>query len=657
MSFRTFLVAFVALSVTAASAQPRPAPPSPAPLRVERGQLVTENVPDTPPAIRDRLLQYVNARGAVFQDFLPDGGMLVATRFADATQIHKVTVPLGDRKQITFYDDPVAGASARPRANAFAFRKDAGGDEFFQGYLFDVASGQATQFTEQGFRNQNLVWSRDGRRVAWARASRDSGDYDILVADPADPASRHVVLKGTGAIAPLDWSPDGSKILVSQDISATRTRRFVLAVADGTLRELTPDITVAYAGGEFTADGAAIVVISDEGSDFARLVRLDLATGARTLLSLPSLAWDVESFDLSPDGNRIAYAVNAGGASELHILDLRLRSASRELPPPTLPTGVVGPFGWDGSSARLGVTVNAATAPSDVYVYDVATRAVRRWTESEVGGLDPRTFVAPRLVHFPTFDSSSGGPAQLAAWVYEPRTPGPHAAIVSIHGGPESQARPTFSSTIQYWVNELNVAVVVPNVRGSWGYGKRFVDLDNGFRREDSVKDIGSLLDWMQGQPQAFDMAKVIAYGGSYGGYMVYACMEKYPQRFAGAVDIVGISSFVTFLENTSGYRRDLRRVEYGDERDPQMRAHLFSISPLTNADKIARPVFIVTGFNDPRVPHAEAEQMLAALRRNNVEAWFMMAKDEGHGFAKKGNQQAQREAEVLFFRKLLETP
>ena len=373
-------------------------------------------------------------------------------------------------------------------------------------------------------------------------------------------------------------------------------------------------------------------------------------------MSSLALPWNVENFDLSPDGRRIAYAVNVDGASELHIIDLRLRSATRELPAPTLPTGVVGNFGWDGSGSRLGVTLNAATAPSDVYIYDVASRALRRWTESEVGGLDARTFVAPRLVRFPTFDSASGGPREITAWVYEPRTPGPHAAIVNIHGGPESQARPTFSSTIQYWVNELNVAVVVPNVRGSSGYGRTFIDRDNGFRREDSVKDIGALLDWMGAQPRNFDMSKVIAYGGSYGGYMVYACMEMFPQRFAGAVDIVGISSFVTFLENTSGYRRDLRRMEYGDERDPQMRAHLFAISPLTNANRIARPVFIVTGFNDPRVPRTEAEQMLAALRRNNVEAWFMMAKDEGHGFAKKDNQEAQREAETLFFQKLIGT-
>ncbi|MDX2235543.1 MAG: prolyl oligopeptidase family serine peptidase [Hyphomonadaceae bacterium] len=630
------------------------AQPAAAPQRIERGALVLENVPETPAPVRERLRQYVNTRGASFQDFAPGGGVLVVTRFADAAQVHHVAAPLGMRRQLTFYPDQIGGAAVRPGARAFAFVKDAGGDEFFQRYLYDMDSGKVTHLTEAGLRNTPGVWSRDGRLHVYARAGKDSQDYDIVVVDPADPAARKVLLKGEGAMTPVDWSPDGAQILVSRYVSVTKSRLFLLSVETGALRELTPELNVAYSGGEFTADGAGVIVISDEGSDFARLVQVDLATGARTPLSPADLGWDVEAFDLSPDGRRLAYAVNVGGASELRLMDLRLRSAARALPAPPLPPGVVGNFAWDEAGARLGLTLNSATAPSDVYVYDVRSRALTRWTESEVGGINAATFVAPRLVRFPTFDSAAGGPKEITAWVYAPRTPGPHPAIVNIHGGPESQARPTFSPTIQYWVNELGVAVVVPNVRGSTGYGKAFVELDNGFKREDSVKDIGALLDWMAAQPQAFDMSKVIAYGGSYGGYMVYASMQMFPERFAGGVDIVGISSFVTFLENTSGYRRDLRRAEYGDERDPAMRAHLTKISPLTNAARIKKPLFIVQGFNDPRVPYTEAEQMLAALRRNNVEAWFMMAKDEGHGFAKKANQEAQREAETLFFQKVI---
>jgi len=658
------LAALAALPAAAQSRRPvtqpvpavQTAPTTSAVPRVERGALVLENIPDTPPAIRERLRQYVNTRGAGFQDFTPDGGILITTRFGDTSQVHKVATPLGARQQLTFYADSVAGAGQRPKSNDVVFVKDTGGDEFYQSYLFDPASGRTTQFTEAGFRNTGPVFNDDGARAAWARASKDSGDYDIFVGDPSNPASRRLVLEGTGAMSPIDWSPDGQTLLVGQSVSVTKSKRFLLSVATGALRELTPDLNVSYGGGAFTADGRSIIMISDEGSDFSRLIQLDVATGARTPLSPADLNWDVESFDLSNDGRRIAYTVNVGGAAELKIIDLRLRSATREAPGPQLPPGLIGGIEWNDAGTKLGFTLNSATSPSDAYVFDFASRELTRWTQSEVGGLDARTFVAPKLVRFPTFDSAAGGPKEITAWVYEPRTPGPHAAIVSIHGGPEAQARPGFSSTIQYWVNELNVAVVAPNVRGSTGYGKKFVDLDNGMKREDSVKDIGALLDWMATQSSSFDMSKVVAYGGSYGGYMVYASMIMYPERFAGGVDIVGISSFVTFLENTSGYRRDLRRVEYGDERDPAMRAHLERISPLTNAAKIKRPLFIVQGFNDPRVPYTEAEQMLAAVRRNGVEAWFMMAKDEGHGFAKKSNQEAQREAETLFFQKIVGT-
>ncbi len=242
---------------------------------------------------------------------------------------------------------------------------------------------------------------------------------------------------------------------------------------------------------------------------------------------------------------------------------------------------------------------------------------------------------------------------EISGFLYRPRTPGPHPVIVQIHGGPESQFRPGFSSTIQYWVNELGVAVIAPNVRGSDGYGRDFLALDDGPLREDSVRDIGALLDWIGGQA-SLDKGRVVVYGGSYGGYMVLASMVQYNDRLAGAVDIVGISNFATFLENTSGYRRDLRRAEYGDERDPEMRAVFDRISPLNNIARVNKPMLVVHGFNDPRVPVSEAEQVYAAVRGNGGEAWLMIAMNEGHGFARRENQQSQREAETLFLRRVL---
>lgn len=611
--------------------------------RRTRGALTLENVPETPPAVRERLRQYVNTRGASFQDWLPGGGMLIATRFANTTQIHRVDMPMGARTQITFYDEPVGGAAVRRDGSGdFFFARDSGGDENYQGFLMTPRG--AVQLTEPGTRNQGFTQSQDGGLIAWALAPQDSQNYDIFLADPGDPASRRLILDGEGAIGPLDFSPDGTRLLLGHYISVTKSRRFVLDLRTGGLSEITPDLDVAYDGGEFTPDGRRIIVASDEGRDFLGLVEIDLATGARALLT-PDLGWDVESFDLSEDGRMLAYVVNEAGASRLHLRDMRAR---RILPSPGLPPGVVFGVKFDPSGRRLGFTLNSATSPSDAYSYDLRTRALTRWTQSEVGGLDPAIFVSPELITWRSFDGR-----EISGFYYRPRGAGPHPVIINIHGGPESQARPTFSSTIQYWVNELGAAVILPNVRGSTGFGKDFVALDNGARREDSVRDIGALLDWIDAREE-LDGDRAMVYGGSYGGYMVLASMTHYNERLAGAVNIVGISNFVTFLENTSGYRQDLRRVEYGDERDPAMREVLMAISPLTNAARITKPLFIIHGANDPRVPVSEAEQLLAAVRGNGGEAWLMLAANEGHGFARRENQDAQREAETLFFQRVL---
>ncbi len=611
--------------------------------RVERGALQLENVPETPPDVSERLRQYVNTRSAGFADWLPGGGALISTRFGDTVQLHRVDQPMGARTQLTFFEERVVGGAARPETEQVLFVRDAGGDENFGGYLLDTASGRATQLTEPGTRNQGFIWRDDGGQVAWSFVPNADPNYDIYVADP-DSGERRLVHEGEGAIAPLDYSADGGRILLGRYLSIAESRLFVLDLASGQVTQLTPELTVSYGGGEFTPDGRAIIATSDEGSQFRRLVRIDLASGARTVLT-PDLQWDVESFDLSRDGRSIAYSVNEAGRSRLHLMDAR---TGRALPAPSLPPGIVGGVTFDDAGRRIGFTLNSATAPGDVYSWDLRARRLTRWTQSETGGIPASTFVDPELISWRSFDGR-----EITGFIYRPRTPGPHPVIVNIHGGPESQYRPGFSSTIQYWVNELGVAVIAPNVRGSAGYGNDFIALDNGERREDSVRDIGALLDWIETQ-DSLDEDRVIVYGGSYGGYMVLASMTNYNDRLAGAVDIVGISNFASFLENTSGYRRDLRRAEYGDERDPDMRAVFERISPLNNINRVNKPIFVIHGYNDPRVPVSEAEQIYAAVRRNGGEAWLMIAMNEGHGFARRENQEAQREAETLFFRRVL---
>lgn len=614
--------------------------------RIERGNLVIEGIPEIPQAVSERLRQYENARSARFTGFTEDGGMLIATRFAETGQIHKVGAPMGMRRQLTFYDEPVEGAAVRENdRTAFLFGKDTGGDEFYQGWLFDLETGKTMSFTEDGTRNGAFAWRDDGGRVAWYRSTTDSADWDILTADPADPASVEVVHEGDGAMIPLDYADDGASLLVMKYISINRSHLYTLDLDSGKLDEIRPGAEVAWDGGEFLPDGR-VLTVSDEDSQFQRIVIADPQTDEIEVLTA-DVEWDVENLVLSPDGRTVAYTLNEGGTETLYFLDLETFETRDG---PDLPAGLISSTDFDESGDRLAFTLSSATSSGDVWVYDMRSGELTQWTQSELGGLNPETFVEPRLVQYETFDGMD-----IPAWVYTPEGEGPHPVIVYIHGGPESQYRPGFSSTIQYWVNELNAAVIAPNVRGSSGYGKDYVKLDNGMKRKDSVKDIGALLDWIAAEP-TLDEGRVVVYGGSYGGYMVLASAVDYSDRLAGAVDIVGVSNFVTFLENTEDYRRDLRRAEYGDERDPEMRAFLEGIAPLNNAHEITVPLFIIQGANDPRVPASEADQMLAAVRANGTEAWYLLAKDEGHGFSKKSNQDYMREAVTVFLNEVLMT-
>lgn len=319
----------------------------------------------------------------------------------------------------------------------------------------------------------------------------------------------------------------------------------------------------------------------------------------------------------------------------------------------SLPMGLVGLGAFSPDGRQLALALNSPDSPSDVYTLELADDPLGhgdliRWTYSEVGGLDPSTFVVPELIHYPTFDDRD-----IPAFVYRPRGPGPHPVVIRIHGGPESQSRPVFSSLFQGWIHELGIAVLDPNVRGSSGYGRTYVELDNGMLREDAVRDIGALLDWISAQPD-LDQNRVMVFGGSYGGYMVLASLIHYSDRLRGGVNIVGISDFISFLENTEAYRRDLRRAEYGDERDPEMRAFFERISPLRNSDRITAPLFVIHGQNDPRVPVTEAEQIVEQVRANDRPVWYMNALNEGHGFARRDNQDLVRDLVVLFFQEHL---
>jgi dipeptidyl aminopeptidase/acylaminoacyl peptidase len=386
-------------------------------------------------------------------------------------------------------------------------------------------------------------------------------------------------------------------------------------------------------------------VTGDQGSEFRRLGRLRPET--REIQWLTSeIPWDVESFDLSPDGRQLLFETNEAGISKLRLLQTE-SGEFREVA--GVPAGVIGGVEWhrDGSAAAF--SVSSARATSDVYVLEAGGR-IERWTESELGGLNADLLVEPELVRWTSFDGLEiSGFLYRAAAGFSGRRP----VIINIHGGPEGQSRPVFQARNNYYMNELGVAMIYPNVRGSTGYGKTFVALDNGLRREDSVRDIGALLDWIATQPD-LDPERVMVTGGSYGGYMTLACAFHYNDRIRCALDVVGISHFGTFLKNTESYRRDLRRVEYGDERDPRLASFFEEMAPLNNAGRIRKPLFVVQGANDPRVPLSEAEQIVARVRQNGTPVWYLMAKDEGHGFRKKNNADFQFYATLQFVQQYL---
>jgi len=641
---RLLLACSIALSVIAVGAQAQTVATR------QVGTATLQNVPEIPAAVTAAVQRYQNYRAASFQDWLSDGSILIATRFGSTQQIHRVTAPGADRTQITFQSEPVAGATTIPGTQRFVFVRDTGGDEWFQIYAAGL-TGEPQQLTEAGTRNQSIAFSPDGQLIAWARATKGSAEYSIYVADPSEPRSVKSVYREAGSVGPSDVSADRTQVLFTRDISNRESKLFVLDLASGKAKEIAPKAgKVRYADARFARDGRSVYVISDRNSDFGRLVQIDIASGKDTVLT-PDLSWDVETFTISDDDRLLAYSVNEDGFSKVQVRDLVTR---RALPQPELPRGVLQSMSFSPDKSKLAFDLSTATSAGDVWTWDVAGAQLSRWTNSELGGLDPSKLAEPQLVRFKSFDGQS-----ISALVYRPAGIAPDfktPVIMDIHGGPEGQTRPSWNVGAQYFAGVLGATVILPNVRGSTGYGRRYADLDNAEKREDSVKDIGALLDWIAAQPN-LDKDRVAVYGQSYGGYMSLAVSTHYADRLVGSVERYGISDFASFLKNTEAYRRDNRRAEYGDERDPKMQAVFKRIAPLANVAKITKPMLVMQGANDPRVPKSESDQVVAGIRANAVETWYVVFADEGHGFLKKQNNDLRREVETVFLRKLFKQP
>ncbi|HEY0744159.1 MAG TPA: prolyl oligopeptidase family serine peptidase [Chryseosolibacter sp.] len=614
--------------------------------------LVAEGIPPLSTQLVADVKTYTESRGAALAEWHPvRKEMIISTRFGNTNQLHYVKMPGGDRKQITFFDEPIGFATFEPtRGDYFLFLKDVGGNEFAQIYRYDIASKKVTLLTD-GKRSQNggIEWSHKGDLIAYGSTKRNGQDRDIYVMNPSDPASDMKVTESSGGgWGVVDWSADDSKLLLQEGISVNESRLYMLDLKTGEKVRLLPekDERATYTGISFSKDGRGIYLATNKDSEFNRLAYFDLVS--KKLIPLTTtIPWDVDDAKLSDDGKQLAFVTNENGLSKLYVLTT---ATNKFTPAANLPTGVLGGLEWTADSKSIGFTFNAFNSSADVYEYNTVSKQLVRWTESETGGIDVSTLQVPELISWKSFDGKT-----ISGYLYKAssRFSGKRPVIINIHGGPEGQSRPTFIARSNYFLNELGVSIIYPNVRGSSGYGKTFLDLDNGIKREESVQDIGALIDWIATQP-SLDKERIMVTGGSYGGYMTLAVAYLYNDKIRCSLDVVGISNFNTFMKNTEAYRRDLRRVEYGDERDPEMAAYFEKIAPLNHTDKISKPIFIVQGGNDPRVPYTESIQMKDKIRANGGSVWFLMAKDEGHGFRKKNNVDFQFYATIEFVKQYL---
>lgn len=617
--------------------------------------LVLDGIPAIPDTLRQGASRYLEFRTAAFLSWHPkERSILVGTRFADTPQLHWVSHPGGARKQLTFSSEPIRGGAFRPHTGeCILYTQDSGGGEFFQLYRYDLKDGRSTLLTDGKSRYTGVHWSHSGRWIAYSSTERNGKDTDLYVMNPDDPKSAKRVLEVVGGGWTVeDWSWDDQQLLVGEHVSINESWLYRLDLRTGTKTPLysNRDHPAAYGNALFDHDSKIVYWTTDRASEFQQLFRVDTSTGKETLLT-GNIPWDIENVSIAPNSSQLGIIANENGSSVAYVLDGK---TGKRVVRPLIPSGVISGLNWHESGREIGFTLSSARSPSDAYSFDVRSGAVTRWTESETGGVDASRFAEPELVQVKSFDGLS-----VSGFLYRPdakRFPGRRPIVIVIHGGPEGQSQPTFLGRQNFLLEELGVAVLLPNVRGSSGYGKTFLTLDNGFKREDSVRDIGAFLDWIQTDSK-LDAQRVAVMGGSYGGYMVLACMTHYSDRLRCGVDIVGISNFLTFLKNTQDYRRDLRRVEYGDERDPKMAEFLQSIAPAAHADKIRKPLFVVQGKNDPRVPLSESEQMVKAIRDNGGAVWYLMAKDEGHGFGKKKNVDFQFLATLQFFQEYLLKP
>ncbi len=609
--------------------------------RVEHDGLVADNLPETPAALAARAADYAAAREATPLGWTPKGRLLIATAFADTAQVHVLDGPGSARRQLTFLPDAVAevAVSADPAREAFVFTRDSNGDGRYDLYYQVVGAADARRLSDGRSTNGAPVWSNSGREIAFFTTARDGKSQDIDIVDIADGSLPHLAVAADAAAwSPLDWSPDDRKLLALRAVSSRQSSLVLVDLDDGGRRDLSagePPGAVTLA--RFARDGQGAYYVTNQGSEFKQLRFVNFFTGQKTVIS-SHVPWDVEELAVSRDGHYLAYVSKEGGNGRLNLVDLR---AHQDLNPPHLPgVDVIRAIAFDADSKRLAVGVATPTAPRDAYVLDIESNRLEAWTHSEAGAVDSASFVGARADRFPTFDRDGSHARELPLYAFEPMSAGPHPVLIWLHGGVDSEFRPSFDPWIQFVVKELGFTVLAPNLRGSSGLGKTIAALADGRSREDAVKDIGALLVWI-GLQGSLDAKRVVIGGVGYGGYLAAASLETYGDRLRAGIDLCGISDFVDLVGDANSNLQPERRAQFGDERDTEVRAYLRRISPLTNADRLTKPLLVVHGKNDPWVPVEQSDSLVSRLESRGAPVAYLVATREGHVFTRQSDRAA----------------
>jgi dipeptidyl aminopeptidase/acylaminoacyl peptidase len=591
--------------------------------------ITVEGVPPIPQSIADGIARYGQFRLAYLQAWHPTKRqILISTPLGSVPQVHFVDGPGRDRRQLTWYANGISHAAAVPSfdpadGNTFVFQHDAAGGEFRSLYRFDMATGEITLAAASKTRYPH-VWSRQGKWIAFDSAERNGKDRDLYVMQPADPKTKRMVAQVEGPFMPNDWSPDGNSLVAIEVTGNAERYVWLVDVKTGQKRALTPrdGEKVLWDFARFSSDGRKMYALSDRSGD-RRIWRCDIAACTWTPVTAEGVVIDGAGFELSPDGTMLAFASDRGSYSELQVLDL---TTLKPRPLPAIAKGTLSQIMWRPASRELGFSLASVKAQADAYSIDTSLGTLTRWTTSETT-FNADVLPPPEVVEWKSFDGQ-----MISGILYRPpvKFTGPRPVMVQIHGGPDSRERARWLGRSNYFLNEMGIAQLHPNVRGSSGFGRKFSQMDNGKLRGDAVKDIGAMLDWIAARPE-FDKNRVVMMGVSYGGWLALQAGVTYNDRIRGIVAGAGMTDLVSFLETTDATRQENRRREYGDERDPDMRAYLTSISPVTRASEFKKPTFILHPGKDIRISIEGPRALVRALKANNAPVWYAEFTDAGH--------------------------